>query len=249
MILRVGGFFAFSGTVYIATLTKWINLCKRDKALAHFERGYRSGYDGQKRKNEESFNHFKCITRYYIYTDIQWKGVGCVLSDDKLVEQILLGNENAAEELIKRYYTSILRYCRWHCSNLEKAEDLTQETFLKLFKNLSGYKGKKKFKAYLYTIANHLCIDESRKVEFYPLEDEENIVHEYNDIVRLEDRAEISYFLKFLSSEQREAVILRFGEQLSFGEIAKVMGCNMRTAQSRVRNALKIMRKEQENER
>ena len=64
-----------------------------------------------------------------------------MLSDDELVEQILLGNENAAEELIKRYYTSILRYCRWHCSNLEKAEDLTQETFLKLFKNLSGYKG------------------------------------------------------------------------------------------------------------
>ena len=142
-----------------------------------------------------------------------------MLSDDELVEQILLGNENAAEELIKRYYTSILRYCRWHCSNLEKAEDLTQETFLKLFKNLSGYKGKKKFKAYLYTIANHLCIDESRKVEFSPLEDEEDIVHEYNDIVRLEDRAEISYFLNFLSSEQREAVILRFGEQLSFGEI------------------------------
>lgn len=86
-------------------------------------------------------------------------------------------------------------------------------------------------------------------ITLYPLEDEENIVHEYNDIVRLEDRAEISYFLNFLSSEQREAVILRFGEQLSFGEIAKVMGCNMRTAQSRVRNALKIMRKEQENER
>ena len=105
-----------------------------------------------------------------------------MLSDDELVEQILLGNENAAEELIKRYYISILRYCRWHCSNLEKAEDLTQETFLKLFKNLSGYKGKKKFKAYLYTIANHLCIDESRKVEFYPLEDEENIVHETTEL-------------------------------------------------------------------
>ena len=90
-----------------------------------------------------------------------------MLSDDELVEQILLGNENAAEELIKRYYTSILRYCRWHCSNLEKAEDLTQETFLKLFKNLSGYKGKKKFKAYVYTIANHLCIDETIKPIFY----------------------------------------------------------------------------------
>ena len=172
-----------------------------------------------------------------------------MLSDDELVEQIRLGNENAAEELIKRYYTSILRYCKRHCFNLEKAEDLTQETFLKMFKNLSGYKGKKRFKAYLYTIANHLCIDESRKIQYSPLEYEENIVHENNDIVRLVDRSEINYLLNFLSAEQREAIILRFGEQLEFREIAKVMGCNMRTAQSRVRNALKIMRKERENER
>lgn len=170
-----------------------------------------------------------------------------MLSDDELVEQIKLGNEEAAEELIKRYYTSILRYCKWHCSNLEKAEDLTQETFYKLFKNISGYKGKKKFKAYLYTIANRLCIDESRKTPFFPLENEETIVDECNEILRLEDEAEINYLLNVLSSEQREAIILRFGEQLEFHEIAKVMGCNMRTAQSRVRNGLKIMRKEQRN--
>lgn len=170
-------------------------------------------------------------------------------SDDDLVEQIRLGDEKAAEELIKRYYTSILRYCKSHCFNLEKAEDLTQETFLKLFKNLSGYKGKRKFKAYLYTIANHLCIDESRKMEIYPLENEEEIRDINDEMGRIEDRLEIDDLLKSLSPEQREAVILRFGEELSFWEIAKVMGCNMRTAQSRVRNALMIMRKEHGNGR
>ncbi len=168
-------------------------------------------------------------------------------SDDDLIEQIKLGDEKAAEELIKRYYTSILRYCKRHCFDIEKAEDLTQETFLKLFRNLSGYKGKKKFKAYLYTIANRLCIDESRKVKVYSLENEEAIRCECDEMQRIEDRSEINYLLSILSPEQREAIILRFGEQLEFGEIAKVMGCNMRTAQSRVRNALKIMRKEQEN--
>ena len=171
------------------------------------------------------------------------------MSDDELVERIKCGDEQAAEELIKRYYSSILRYCRWHCSSAEKAEDLTQETFYKLFKSISCYKEKNKFKAYLYTIANRLCVDESRKRAFYPLEDEENIVNEYNEILRLEDREEITYLLNILSPEQREAIILRFGEQLSFHEIAKVMGCNMRTAQSRVRNGLKIMRKEQRNGR
>ena len=90
-----------------------------------------------------------------------------VHSDDDLVELIRLGDEKAADELIKRYYRSILHYCGNHCFNQEKAEDLTQETFLKLFKNLSGYKGKRRFRAYLYTIANHLYIDESRKTEVY----------------------------------------------------------------------------------
>lgn len=132
---------------------------------------------------------------------------------------------------------------------MEKAEDLTQETFYKLFKNISGYKGKRKFKAYLYTIANRLCIDESRKIPVYYLEDEELTVTECNEIIRLEDDEEIKYLLNTISPEQREAIILRFGEQLEFHEIAKIMGCNMRTAQSRVRNGLKIMRKEQENGR
>ncbi|MBR2036094.1 MAG: RNA polymerase sigma factor [Lachnospiraceae bacterium] len=170
-----------------------------------------------------------------------------MLNDDELVEQIKNGDEQAAEELIKRYYASILRYCRWHCSSMEKAEDLTQETFYKLFKNISGYKGKRKFKAYLYTIANRLCIDESRKVPVYPLENEELTVAECNEINRLENDEEIKYLLNTISPEQREAIILRFGEQLAFQEIAKIMGCNMRTAQSRVRNGLRIMRKEQEN--
>lgn len=146
-----------------------------------------------------------------------------MLSDDKLIDQIKYGNERAAEELITRYYASILRYCRWHCSSVEKAEDLTQETFYKLFKNISGYKGKRKFKAYLYTIANRLCIDESRKAPFYPLEDEESIVDECNEILRLDDKSEVNYLLSTLSPEQRDAIILRFGEQLEFHEIAKVI--------------------------
>lgn len=171
------------------------------------------------------------------------------MNDDALVEQIRLGDEKAAEELIKRYYISVLYYCKRQCFNLEKAEDLTQETFLRLFKNLSGYKGKNKFKAYLYTIANHLCVDESRKMKECFLENEEEIRDECDEMRRIEDKQEIDHLLNSLSPEQREAVILRYGEQLSFWEIAKVVGCNMRTAQSRVRNALKIMRKEQESGR
>lgn len=170
-------------------------------------------------------------------------------SDDDLVEQIRAGGEKAAEELIKRYYAAILRYCKRQGFPIEKAEDLTQETFLKLFQNLSGYKEKRNFKAYLYTIANHLCIDESRKRKVYSLEKEEETGCECARLRQIEDASEADCLLNILSKEQREAVILRFGGELSFREIAQVTGCSLRTAQSRVRNALKMMRKEWGNEK
>ena len=181
-------------------------------------------------------------------TKREWKGV-IVAREDELIKQIKNGRRECLDELISLYYPAILRYCLWHMPDRESALDATQETFLKLFKNLSGYKEKGKFKAYLYTIANHLCIDESRKMKECSLENEGEIKDECDGLRRIEDKSEVGYLLNVLSPEQREAVILRFGEELSFWEIAKVMGCNMRTAQSRVRNALKIMRKEQENER
>ena len=64
------------------------------------------------------------------------------MSDDELVQKVCLGEKDAAEELIKRYYPSILRYCRWHCKSPQEAEDLTQETFFRLFKSLKKYDGK-----------------------------------------------------------------------------------------------------------
>lgn len=166
------------------------------------------------------------------------------MSDDELVQKIKCGDEAAAKELIDRYYGAILRYCGWHCVTSEKAEDLTQETFLKLFRSLPKYRGRNKFKAYLYTIANRLCIDESRKLSFYSLEAVEDIADGQNGIVQAEHREDIRRLLGVLPAEQREAVILRFGHELGFAEIAKVMGCSMRTAQSRVRNGLRLMRRE-----
>ena len=84
---------------------------------------------------------------------------------------------------------------------------------------------------------------------FYPLENEKNIIDKCNEILQVEEKEEINYLLSILPLEQREAIILRFGEQLSFEEIATVMECNMRTAQSRVRNGLRRMRKEWGNGR
>lgn len=164
------------------------------------------------------------------------------MKDEELLKGIHLGDENAAEELINRYYAPILRYCKSHCSDLTKAEDLTQETFLRVFRDIDSYEQRGSFRAYLYTIAHHLCIDENRKQTTFKIED--NISIEDNNLKKVEDRDQINFLLNLLNPAQREAIILHCGEQLSFREISQILDIPARTVQSRVRVALTILRKE-----
>lgn len=166
------------------------------------------------------------------------------MTDEELISRIQQGDKAATEELIYRWYPSILRYCKSRCRSRETAEDLTQETFLRLFLALPNYNENGKFKAYIFLIANRLCIDESRKTPLHPIEDEEKLASPRDEIQRVGDQDQICSLLKALPSTQREAIILRFGEGLTFQEIAEATGCNMRAAQGRVKCALIKMRKE-----
>ena len=56
-----------------------------------------------------------------------------------MILQIQRGDTEYANELIEKHYPSILRYCTWHCYNTDRAEDLTQETFLRVFRDINSY--------------------------------------------------------------------------------------------------------------
>ena len=118
---------------------------------------------------------------------------------------------------------------------------MTQETFLRVFKNIYIYEQKGSFKAYLYTIAHHLCIDENRKYVAFELDD--NLPIEDQRLRQIEDRDQINSLLNLLTPIQREVVLLHCGEQLSFREISEILDIPARTVHSRVRAALSILRK------
>lgn len=166
------------------------------------------------------------------------------MSDEELIEGIRQGDRSAADELIRRYNPLIFRYCLYRCGNKETAEDLTQETFLRLIKYLPRYKNDGRLKTYLFSIANRLCIDENKQNHSSSLENAEQLPSPHDGLRRIEDRDLIHSLLKDLPPGQQEAVILRFGERLTYQEIARETGCTMRTAQWRVKYALEKIRKE-----
>lgn len=173
---------------------------------------------------------------------------GCPMNDKQLINRIRRGDEAAAEELVHRYHPSILRFCKSRCGDMEMAKDLAQETFIQLFEALPNYREEGRLKAYIFTIARRLCSKESNKPTLATLDDTEQLVDERNMFHQIEDRDEIHRLLEKLPPGQREVIVLRFIERLSYRDIAKVTGCNMRTVQSRVRLALKNMRKESGHE-
>lgn len=92
-------------------------------------------------------------------------------------------------------------------------------------------------------------MDESRRRQVWLLEETEELPETADRIGQVEDRAALDGLIAALPPEQREAVLLRYGQDLSYKDIARVMGCPVRTAQSRVRNGLKTMRRRLENDK
>ena len=90
------------------------------------------------------------------------------MDDFLLILGMKQGNDDAFEKFVRKYYAQILQYCRYHCFDMEQAEDLTQETFLKFIDNLQSYHHMGKAKNYLYTIAGNLCKNNAKKKKDVP---------------------------------------------------------------------------------
>ncbi len=160
-----------------------------------------------------------------------------MIHEDDLLQKIRDGDSASLDKLVAFYYPDILRYCLWHTPNRQTVEDATQDTFLKAIRHLDAYVHRGKFRAYLYKIAANVCIDYSRKKVSEQLPDD---LQEYDSqLDRIESDANFVWLLRGLPEEQREVVLLRFVHELNVREIADVIGIPMRTAQSRLRSALK----------
>lgn len=169
--------------------------------------------------------------------------------EDELFGRIEQGDANAAEELIAMYYPEILRYCVWNAPNRFLAEDAAQETFLKAIRYFDRYVHQGKFKPFLYQIAAHTCIDMRRKKWLtdvgYEQMGTEPECHE-SGYEAVDENLQIRQIVKKLPDDLQEVVLLRYSQELTMREIAQVMDLPLRTVQSKLRSALKKLRKELE---
>ena len=182
-----------------------------------------------------------------------------VATDEELVARSMDGDVDSFNQLVLRWERPIYALAYRVIGRDEDARDVAQETFLRAFRALPGFKGQAKFSSWLYRIALNLCRDWIRRKKRTPIVDmpegvdvielaaEQGPVESIEDLVaRRELSAIVEEAMSELSEEQRTAIILKEYHGMTFQEIADMQGCPLSTVKTRLYQGLSQLRRQLE---
>jgi RNA polymerase sigma-70 factor (ECF subfamily) len=174
--------------------------------------------------------------------------------DSALVTAFLAGEERAFQELVERYQTRLLNFIYRTIGDRDRAEDLVQEVFIRVYRHLHRFDRSKKFSTWAYTIASNLAKNELRNRSRNPLvlfqtmqgsQDDEDRPLQFEDTTSRPDdlyrkrhlRQLVEETVAKLPEHHRQVFVLRELEGKSYEEIAEITDCNLGTVKSRLNRA------------
>jgi RNA polymerase sigma-70 factor, ECF subfamily len=190
------------------------------------------------------------------YENVRAMEWGSDTSDEQLMLACQRGREEALDELYQRYYRPMLAFIYRLVQDRQMAEDLVQETFLRVYNNRLKWQPKSKFTSWLYRIARNLCIDEKRRYwnrlvsmdSQFTTRDEDNpssfldrvedVQNDARETLALTvDEELIKQAINQLSEEQREVILLNKYQGLTYIEIADILGVTPESIKQRAYRA------------
>lgn len=157
--------------------------------------------------------------------------------------------------LVGQYQFRLVRYFIYLLGKRDSVEDLVQETWLRVLERGSSYDGRSRFEPWLFTIAHNLAIDHMRKRRMFSIDSNHSPEQElealtpvsnapspFEQAARTEDAQRLALSLQMLEPIYREALVLRFQEDLSLQEMAGVIGASVSTVSSRIYRGLAALR-------
>jgi RNA polymerase sigma-70 factor (ECF subfamily) len=183
--------------------------------------------------------------------------------DAEILRRCLAGDDVAYRQLVERYRRPVYSLAVRMVRQSEDAEDLTQETFIRMFRALDRYDPERPFAAWLFTIASRLCIDHLRRrrirpislVQHDPVSDEERTLEieagglgPDEQAVEAEEERRVQELIEGLPPHYRIVVLLRHQQDLSYEEIAQALQLPLGTVKARIHRARALLRHRIEGE-
>jgi RNA polymerase sigma-70 factor (ECF subfamily) len=169
------------------------------------------------------------------------------------------GDVAVLEALVERYQYRIVRYLIYLLGRRDGIDDLVQEMWLRVLERGSSYDGRSRFEPWLFRIARNIAVDAQRKRRMFSLDsrDDDDSVRPatvsdepspFTLAARTEDAGRLARSLQTLEPPYREALVLRFQEDLSLQEISAIVGAPVSTVASRIYKGLATLRPQFERE-
>lgn len=182
-------------------------------------------------------------------------------ADTEIIIDYLNGDKDSFTEIVNRYLKLIYNFCHRLIGNEKAAEDITQEVFLKVWKNIKKFDTTKSFKTWIFSIAKNTTIDYLRKIKDVPMsvfddEDGGNFLEDTLVDIELrpdevfglaQDKRQIESVMRELSMVQKEVIVLKYGNEMSLSEVSEIMDMSKDTVKSHHRRALIKMKNLLEN--
>ena len=183
-----------------------------------------------------------------------------VNTDKSLIDGHLEGDTTAFGELVRRYGDSLLGYLTRMTGSIEQAEDLFQETFKRVHEKADTFRGSR-IKSWLFAIATNEAIDgfrRSRRLQVTSLNQKldcndgncqelgavavtDNSYEPSQKVIVAEQKEQVRHALELLPARQRATLVLAYYQQLSYSEVAQVLGCSIGTVKTQMYRALKTL--------
>jgi RNA polymerase sigma-70 factor (ECF subfamily) len=181
-------------------------------------------------------------------------------TDKSLIDAHLEGDSTAFSELVRRYGDSVLGYLIRMSGNRQQAEDLFQETFKRVHEKAHTFRGSQ-FKSWLFTIATRVTIDgfrRRRQLRIVSLNQKldcegencqelsavavvENCDDPSQEAIKAEQKEQVRQAIELLPAKQRVTLVLAYYQQLSYREVAAVLGCTIGTVKTQMFRALRTL--------
>ncbi len=179
----------------------------------------------------------------------QWQ---CMNNDTdwELVARARAGDANAFVQLVERYQTPVIHFCQRMVGVRQDAEDLAQETFVRVYKHLGTLRKKAEFSTFLFGIARNLALNalrdrarHARRVEHLREEKKFTRPRRPDEMARVDElKSLVEDALRMLNPEYREVLILREYHDMDYDTIARITGIRKGTVRSRLARAREQVR-------